>query len=177
MANEYYSRNNIPFTNDRSNSIFTGDRDTDGTIYSIGVGRERLKVGIDFQREQELLNAIGEMQETLDNWREVLIKNGLLDIPKTAEELQAEAAAEQMQFMQKQAQEQAEINQALLKAIEGLNQKVEGLNNERDNGINNGSIGKNGHDIKTSRKTTGAGKISNSRSNKNDAANVTENHK
>lgn len=119
-----------------NNSIFTGDIDKDGTIYSVGTGRERVKVGIDAQREQELLSAMSEMQETLDNWRNVLIENGLLKVPKTAEELAAETAAEQMQFMQRQAQEQAAINQALLKAIEGLNHTVEELkNNERIDGI------------------------------------------
>lgn len=123
-----------------NNSIFTGDIDKDGTIYSVGTGRERVRVGIDAQREQELLSAMGEMQETLDNWREVLIKNGLLEIPKTAEQLQAEAAAQQIQYMQEQAAEQASINQALLRAIEGLNNTVEELKNNGNANRDDSSI-------------------------------------
>lgn len=118
-----------------NNSIFTGDIDKDGTIYSVGAGRERLKVGIDAQREQDLLQTITEMQETLENWKPKMIEHGYIKIQKSPEEIARDIADEQIKIAKEQAAQQAQINQALLQAITTLqNQIGEMKNNGRING-------------------------------------------
>lgn len=131
-----------------SNSIFTADLDKDGTIYSIGTGRERVKVGIDMEKEQELLQTISEMQIPLENYFQKLIeiRKYLIEVyddkdmvsqlsafapQKSPEEIAKEAANEQIRVVQEtaaaqlrlaqeQAAQQAKVNQELLQAIQGL---------------------------------------------------------
>lgn len=154
-----YSYGNIGY----SNTIFTGERDIkDGTIYSVGTGRERIKVGVDLEREQELLQANSDMQDTLDNWREILIQNGLLKMPKTPEEIAREAAEQQLALARDQAQQQASINQALLDAISGIQNQIGELKN---NGGTNGysvepSVEQVGSDSQEDREVAGGSKAS-----------------
>lgn len=166
-----------------NNSIFTGERDIkDGTIYSVGAGRERVKVGVDAEREQELLQSITAMQETLDSWRPKMIEHGYIKIEKSAEETARELAEEQLRIaqeqaeqyrqqaelrereFQKQAQQQAEINQALLKAISGIQTQLGEVNtNGRINGYGvESSIDEIGSDSKENRKVTRGSKTSTS---------------
>lgn len=100
------------------NDFFTGVIDERGDILTVSATRDYRKVGIDTRREEELLQQISEMNETLDNWRGVLIENGLLKVPKTPEEIAAEQAAQQ-----------SEINQKLLEAISGLQAEIGELKN------------------------------------------------
>lgn len=143
------------------NSIFTAELEKDGTIYSIGTGRDKAKIGIDNQREQELLKTIGEMQDTLDNWREILIQNGLIKIPRTPEEIAREAAEEQLTLAREQAAQQAEINSALLQAITGLQNQIGELKNNELNGYSiEPSVIESGQNIEQDRKVAGGTKAS-----------------
>lgn len=141
-------------------SIFTAMLAENGDILVASTTRENKKVGIDTRREQELLNDIGEMRETLDNWREVLISNGLLKIPKTPEEI-----------AQEQAKQQAEINQALLQAIQNLNNQVEALKNGNTGNGNEPSLNTVGQDSESDRQKPAGSKGSNKPSSKNPAGN------
>lgn len=130
-----------------NNSIFTADLDKDGTIYSIGTGRERIKVGVDAEKEQEYLRTISDMQEPLDNYYQKLIeiRQYLIDryddrdmvsqlaafAPrKSPEEIAQETAQEQMRLAQEQAAQQAKINQALLEAINHSNETITQLSEQ-----------------------------------------------
>jgi hypothetical protein len=81
----------------------------DGTIYETNGGRARSAVGVDLQREGELLKTISDMQETLDNWYPKMVEHGYIVPEKTAADIAREQAAEQ-----------AEINRMLIKEIKGL---------------------------------------------------------
>lgn len=104
-------------------NIFTGMIDMDGNIYSANMRSDRTKIGIDAQKEQELLNQIAEMQETLDNYHEKLVELGVIQIPKSPE-----------QIAQEQAEQQAVINQQLLEAIGALNLEIKELKGVDTNG-------------------------------------------
>lgn len=109
--------------------FFTGAIESNGDIVVVSGARDSRKVGIDLRREEELIQDIKERDELLDNWRGILIENGLLKLPKTAEEIAQEAAAEQLQLMHEQAEQQAEINQALMESNKALMEAVKGLSN------------------------------------------------
>jgi len=111
-------------------NIFTGMIDEQGFIWEAGTGRKRQVIGIDAQKEQEYQQTISQMQETLDNYREKLIELGVIQVPKTPEEL----ASEQLRIAQEQSEQQAEINKALLEAISGLQSQIKEMKN-------NGNVG------------------------------------
>lgn len=90
-------------------NIFTAIIGEDGTIYEATTGRKRQPVGVDIQREQELLKQIGEMQDVIDNYYGKLVELGAIVPPKSAEDIAREQAAQQ-----------ALINERLLEAISGL---------------------------------------------------------
>lgn len=168
-----------------NNSIFTGDLDKDGTIYSIGTGRERIKVGVDIEKEQEYVRTISDMQEPLDSYYQKLIeiRQYLIDeyddkvmvnqlsafAPrKTPEEIAQEAASEQMRLAQEQAAQQAEINQALLQAINSLKNEIGEL---KDNGnsryVDEPSNEQNGINSENNRSTPKSSKSSSTAGTKN----------
>lgn len=123
-------------------NIFTGMIDENGIIWDMATGRKRQAIGVDAQKEQEYIQTISEMQETLDNWREILLENKLLNIPKTPEEIAREAAEEQLRMVQEQAAEQAEINKSLLEAINNLNLEIKELKNNEYDGNSSTRINK-----------------------------------
>lgn len=106
-------------------NIFTGMIDEQGNIYEASTGRKRQIVGVDSQREQELLNQINDMQVTIDNYYEKLVELGVITPPKTAEEIATEQAAQQSQ-----------INQSLLEAINSLKSEIKELRANGDVGCN-----------------------------------------
>jgi hypothetical protein len=120
-------------------NIFTAIIDQEGTIYAAGTGRQRQVVGIDTQKEQEYLNTISSMQETIDNYYNKLVELGVINPPKTPEQIALEQAAQQ-----------AEINAKLLDAINGLQMRMEELTNGNDrNGFagSGNTIGQNSESI------------------------------
>ena len=106
-----------------ASNIFTGMIDESGTIYEASTGRKRQPVGIDSQREQELLDQINQMQSVIDNYYEKLVSLGEIVPPKSAEEIARE-----------QASQQAEINQRLLEAISGLQAELSEIKGVKANG-------------------------------------------
>jgi len=103
---------------------WVGITDADGTIYSFISGRKGQVIGVDLQREQELLTQIGEMESVLENYYQKLVELGVIVPEKTPEQIAKEAAEEQLRIVQEQAEEQAKINQALLSAIQGLQAEI-----------------------------------------------------
>ena len=90
--------------------------DESGQIWETATGRKRQAVGIDLQREQDLLRTIDEMKEVLDGYYNKLVELGAIVPQKTAEQI----AAEQLEVAREQMNKQADINQALLEVIAGL---------------------------------------------------------
>lgn len=128
-------------------NIFTAMISEDGTIYETSTGRKRQPIGIDMQKEQEYQVQIAEMQGTIDNYFEKLVELGVIQIPKTPEEI----ATEQLRIAQEQAEQQAQINQSLLEAINSLKTELKemkadehdrdssefGIKSNRQNSTNN----------------------------------------
>lgn len=126
-----------------ADNIFTAIIDEQGDIYEASTGRKRQKVGVDSQREQDLLNQMSEMQGVIENYYNRLVELGEIAVPKSAE-----------QIAQEQAQQQAEINQALLEAISGLQLEIKELRaNGDDRNGNADSIQPIGQDSQGNRKT------------------------
>lgn len=142
------------------NDFFTGAIDEKGDILVVSATRDYKKVGIDLRREEELLQQITEMSETLDNWRGVLIENGLLKVPKTPEEI-----------AQEQAAQQAQINQALLEAISELKSELGALKNGASGNGNAVSVQPVGQDRTGNRKAPGGSKGSDKPSGEDAAGN------
>lgn len=82
-----------------ADNIFTAIIDENGDIYEASTGRKRQKVGVDSQREQELLGQIIEIQERLDNYYDKLVELGIIALPKGAEQIAQEAAEQQTALM------------------------------------------------------------------------------
>ena len=108
--------------NSYEQSYFTAIIARDGTIMTAGLGREQQKIGIDSQREAELLNEIQSLDARLKEYYERLVELGDIVPPKSAEQIAYEQAAEQ-----------AKINAALLETLEIMNKKIELL----EGGISN----------------------------------------
>lgn len=97
-------------------NIFTGILDENGTIWEAGTGRKRQIIGVDTQREQELLGRISEIQERLDQYYNKLVEVGVITPPKSPEQIAQETAAQQ-----------TAINQALLDAVNSLKSEIREL--------------------------------------------------
>lgn len=97
-------------------NIFTGMIDLNGDIYQASVGRNRQKIGIDIQKESELLKQIEEMQSVIDNYYDKLVELGEIIPVKSVEQIAMEQQAEQK-----------EINLALLDAISSLQNEIKEL--------------------------------------------------
>lgn len=106
-----------------TDNLFTGRLDLDGTIYNANMRGVGTKVGIDAEREQELLNQISEQEEIIKNYYDKLVSLGVIEVPKTPEEIALEQAAAQ-----------ATINQQLLEAIGALNTEIKELKGANANG-------------------------------------------
>lgn len=119
MAYENYFNQNYQAPN-----VFVGIISEDGTIYNNSNNststKERKKIGIDNDKEQEYINQLAEQQELLDLYFNTF---GALPKPKTNEEIIAEQQAEQ-----------AQINKALLDAITSLKNEISEIKN--NNGVN-----------------------------------------
>lgn len=160
---------------DYGQNFFTGSIEPDGDILLASAGRDPKKVGIDTKREQELLQAIKERDETLDNWREILIENGLLAIPKTPEEIARETAEQQLLITKQQAEEQARLitsqNEAMAKmmnVLESMEKKLGGYENVNGNGyVAESSIEQVGQDRQENRQIATRTKPSNIKSKAN----------
>lgn len=153
--------------NYNSDNTFVALIDQNGFIRDMSTGRRGEIIGIDCQKEEEYKATIAEMQETLDNYYGKLVELGAITVPKTPEQIAQEAAAEQMRFVQEQAEQQATINQALLKAVEGLNAELKELKTNGNSGHCSGSCSKqNGDDSQSDRQTGKPSKGSNSTGSK-----------
>lgn len=139
-------------------NIFSGMIDMDGNIYNASMRSNRTKIGIDAEREQELLNQISEQEEIIKNYYDKLIELGVIVPPKTTEEL----AAEQLKITQEQAEQQALINQSLLEAISSLQSELKEMKTH-GNGRNNieSSFKPDEQDSANDRKKSATGKSSN----------------
>lgn len=145
-----------------TDNIFSGMIDSDGNIFSANTRNNGTKIGIDAQREKELLDQISEQEDIIKNYYDKLVELGVIEIPKTPEEL-----------AQEQAEQQAMINQQLLEAIGTLNAEIKELkSNEYSRNANENSgieIGNNCEDDRekpaTGKKRTESGKANNSASN------------
>lgn len=126
-------------------NVFTGVIDDNGVIWDFVGGRKNVQVGIDAQKEKELLLEIDELKEITDNYYNKLVELGVITPPKTAEEI----ANEQINIIQTKLNEQSEINSTLLDTLKKMNAEIASLK-ERD--VNNGHVG---HDNKQSGTDTG----------------------
>lgn len=134
-----------------TDNLFTGMLDLDGTIYTANMRSNRTKIGIDTEREQELLNQINEQEEIIKNYYDKLVSLGVIEIPKTPE-----------QIAQEQAEQQAIINQQLLEAIGALNAEIKELKGADANGSSRNDfesgIKPSGENSTTDRAKSGSGK-------------------
>lgn len=130
-------------------NLYTVIVDEIGDIYEISGYQKGRKLGVDIRREaqfiqeiQEKNQDIAERDEIMDNWHSILLENGLIKIPKTAEEEARDAANEQIRIVQEQAEQfrlqaeqqaerfneqakqQSQINQALLESVQKSNQTI-----------------------------------------------------
>jgi len=115
-------------------SQFVAAIDNSGVIYEISAGRKRQAVGIDIQREQEILGQITERDalieerdERIENYYNKLVELGVIIPEKTPAEIAQEAAAEQLAFVKEQAEQQAKVNQSLVEALAALTEKVSAM--------------------------------------------------
>lgn len=137
-----------------SNDTFVALIDQNGMIRDMSTGRRGEIIGVDYQRESEYKATIAEMQETIENYYGKLVELGAIAIPKSPEQIAQEAAAEQLRMAQEQAAQQADINQALLGAIESLNAEVRELKENGNSGHCSGACAKqDGNDSQSDRAT------------------------
>jgi len=136
----------------------------DGTIYEAGSGRKRQVVGCDSQKEQDYIAQISEMQATIDNYYAKLVELGVIQPPKTAEEIARDAAAEQLKIVQEQARQQSEINSNLLAAIASLKREIGGLRRGND------GVGVEPCKYEHGQAGAGAGKVTGAGSRRNSAS-------
>lgn len=119
MANyqDYFNQNyNAP-------NIFVGIIAENGDIFNNSTTtKDRKKVGIDNDKEQEYINQIAEIQSLLDIYFNTY---GALPQPKSPE-----------QIIQAQADEQAQINKLMLDAINDLKTELLNLKSNRNEGEN-----------------------------------------
>ena len=104
------------YTRYSAENVFTGLISENGDIYNANYRGARDKIGIDNERESELLKLIEEQEEIIKNYYEKLVDLGVITPKKSAEEIAME-----------QAIEQARINQQLLEAIGALNAEIKEL--------------------------------------------------
>jgi len=103
---------------------WVGITDLDGTIYAYNSGRKGQAIGVDLQREKELLSQIGDMQDVIENYYSKLVELGAIVPEKSPEQVAKEAAEEQLRIAREQSEQQAIVNQALLDAVSSLKAEI-----------------------------------------------------
>jgi len=100
----------------------------DGTIFN---ARSGVPVGVDNDRVKEIESDLGgqmaDMKEVIDKLYQELVDAGLREVQKTPEEIARDAAEEQLTIVREQAQAQADINASMLKLMQGMQDKIDGL--------------------------------------------------
>ena len=123
--------------------------------------RSNKVIGITLQREQEYAQEIQELKELVENYYDKLVKNGVISVPKTAEEIAQDTAQQQQQFMSLVMETmqgmQNEIKELRANGLSDNDIRISepevGLNSEKDQSKTRGSTKSN-----TARKTTVSGK-------------------
>lgn len=147
-----------------ADNIFTAIINENGDIFEASTGRQRQKVGVDSQREQELLTQMTEMQSVIDNYYDKLIELGAIVPPKTPDQI----ASEQLEIAQEQSKQQAQINESLLTAIKDLQSEIRRFKDGNSRHGDESSNEPKRQDSADDRKVSGTGKGSN-RTGKKDA--------
>lgn len=101
--------------------------DLDGVIYQYNANRKGPAVGVDLQREGELLKQIDDMQEVIEKYRDKLVENGIITLPKSPEEIAREAAEAQLAEMRKQNEQNAKIQAQMLETMKSLQAEITAL--------------------------------------------------
>lgn len=140
-----------------ADNVFTGIIDQDGYIYKMNGYRKGPVIGVDTEKEQEYQKTIADMTETLDSYYAKLVQLGVIQLPKTPEDI----AAEQLRLAQEQAAEQAQINQALLEAISSLKSEMGELKNGITRSCDESSVNSIGENSASDRKIPAGSKGSN----------------
>jgi hypothetical protein len=117
------------FVNYEKAEPFLAIIDSDGTIYQYNGGRKGVPVGIDTQKENELLSQLSEMQGVTENYYEKLVEVGVIVPQKTPEQVAKEAAEEQKRILQAHLDEQRNVNNTLLELVKVMQNEISGLKN------------------------------------------------
>ena len=122
---------NLYGQNPYGSNIFSGIIDQEGNIFEINGYRKGQKIGVDTQRENELLKQIDEITGITDSYRDRLVELGVIQMPKTPEQIATE-----------QANEQQKINKALFEALTGFKSEISELKGMITHGLD-----RNGHEF------------------------------
>ena len=130
---------------------FVAILDTEGNIHQVERSGN-IHVGVDLQTIAELKNEIQEQQEVIENYYNKLVELGVIEVPKTAEEIALDVAEKQLKLAEETALNQQHMINNQNSIIEKMMQKMENIEEKmnKNGGEKNEFLNENGDGINNS---------------------------
>ena len=127
---------------------FVAILDADGNIYQVERSGN-VHVGVDLQTIAELRNENQEQQEVIENYYNKLVELGVIELPKTAEQIALEVAEKQLKIAEETALNQQQMINNQNSIIEKMMQKMENIEEKinKTGGEKNEFLNENGDGI------------------------------
>ena len=131
---------------------FVAILDTEGNIHQVERSGN-IHVGVDLQTIAELKNEIQEQQEVIENYYNKLVELGVIEVPKTAEEIALDVAEKQLKLaeetalnQQKMINNQNSVLEKLLQKMDIMEEKINKTGGEKNEFLNENGDGINNSD-------------------------------
>ena len=131
---------------------FVAILDTEGNIHQVERSGN-IHVGVDLQTIAELKNEIQEQQEVIENYYNKLVELGVIEVPKTAEEIALDVAEKQLKLaeetalnQQKMINNQNSVLEKLLQKMDIMEEKINKTGGEKNEFLNENGDGINNTD-------------------------------
>jgi len=135
---------------------FVAILDTEGNIHQVERSGN-IHVGVDLQTIAELKNEIQEQQEVIENYYNKLVELGVIEVPKTAEEIALDVAEKQLKLAEETALNQQHMINNQNSIIEKMMQKMENIEEKmnKNGGEKHELFNENGIECSNSESGTG----------------------
>jgi len=107
-------------------NVFMGSLDKDGNILQMDrATNNNIIIGVDLETVADLKNELESQQEIIDNYYNKLVELGVIEVPKTAEQIASETAEKQLKLAEETALNQQKMINNQNSLLEKMMQKME----------------------------------------------------
>lgn len=101
-----------------TSKMFPATIDTQGVIWYVEGNRKKYPIGIDNRLKEE-------QEEIIENYYNKLVEIGIIEIPKTPEEIAKEQADEELRILRAEQEEQRKINLHVMETLSKISERLD----------------------------------------------------